>query len=69
MSEKDSMRERALRYHSHPTPGKVALSLTTAANSADDLALAYSPGVSIRLHLERQSCRRDHQWNGDFGPW
>ncbi|MFT7091011.1 MAG: malate dehydrogenase (oxaloacetate-decarboxylating)(NADP+) [Candidatus Azotimanducaceae bacterium] len=45
MSEKDSMRERALRYHSHPTPGKVALSLTTAANSADDLALAYSPGV------------------------
>jgi len=45
MSEKDSMRDRALRYHSHPTPGKVALSLTTAANSADDLALAYSPGV------------------------
>lgn len=45
MSEKDSMRERALKYHSHPTPGKVALALTTDANSADDLALAYSPGV------------------------
>tara|TARA_R110002072_G_scaffold104099_1_gene228396 strand:+ start:8945 stop:10195 length:1251 start_codon:yes stop_codon:yes gene_type:complete len=45
MSDKDNMRERALRYHSHPKPGKVALSLTTAANNADDLALAYSPGV------------------------
>lgn len=45
MSEKETMRDRALRYHSHPTPGKVALSLTTSANNADDLALAYSPGV------------------------
>ncbi|MFT7243012.1 MAG: malate dehydrogenase (oxaloacetate-decarboxylating)(NADP+) [Candidatus Azotimanducaceae bacterium] len=45
MSEKESMRDRALRYHSHPTPGKIALALTTDANSADDLALAYSPGV------------------------
>jgi malate dehydrogenase (oxaloacetate-decarboxylating)(NADP+) len=45
MSEKDSMRDRALRYHSHPRPGKIALALTTDANSADDLALAYSPGV------------------------
>lgn len=42
---KETMRDRALRYHSHPTPGKVALLLTTNANNADDLALAYSPGV------------------------
>ena len=39
------MRDRALRYHSHPKPGKIELSLTKAANNADDLALAYSPGV------------------------
>ncbi|MFT6644533.1 MAG: malate dehydrogenase (oxaloacetate-decarboxylating)(NADP+), partial [Patiriisocius sp.] len=45
MSNKDSMRDRALRYHSHPKPGKIELSLTTDANNADDLALAYSPGV------------------------
>jgi malate dehydrogenase (oxaloacetate-decarboxylating)(NADP+) len=45
MSDKETMRDRALKYHSHPTPGKVALSLTTNANNADDLALAYSPGV------------------------
>ncbi len=42
---KSTMRERALRYHSDPRPGKVALSLTTSAENADDLALAYSPGV------------------------
>lgn len=41
----NTMRERALRYHSDPRPGKVALSLTTRAENADDLALAYSPGV------------------------
>ena len=45
MSEKETMRDRALKYHSHPAPGKVALSITTNANNADDLALAYSPGV------------------------
>ncbi len=45
MTEKETMRDRALRYHSHPFPGKIALSLTTDANNADDLALAYSPGV------------------------
>ena len=46
MSDSSSnMRERALRYHSDPKPGKVALSVTTSAENADDLALAYSPGV------------------------
>ena len=45
MSDKESLRARALHYHSHPTPGKIALALTTSAENADDLALAYSPGV------------------------
>lgn len=45
MSDKESMRTRALHYHSHPKPGKIALALTTKAENADDLALAYSPGV------------------------
>lgn len=39
------MRARALRYHAEPKPGKIALALTTTAENADDLALAYSPGV------------------------
>ncbi|MFT5805650.1 MAG: malate dehydrogenase (oxaloacetate-decarboxylating)(NADP+) [Candidatus Paceibacteria bacterium] len=45
MTEKETMRDRALRYHAEPTPGKIALALTTRAMNADDLALAYSPGV------------------------
>jgi malate dehydrogenase (oxaloacetate-decarboxylating)(NADP+) len=45
MTEKETMRDRALRYHAEPTPGKIALALTTRAINADDLALAYSPGV------------------------
>jgi malate dehydrogenase (oxaloacetate-decarboxylating)(NADP+) len=45
MSDKESLRARALHYHSNPTPGKIALALTTSAENADDLALAYSPGV------------------------
>jgi len=45
MSDNESMRERALHYHSDPKPGKIALALTTSAENADDLALAYSPGV------------------------
>ena len=45
MSDENTMKERALRYHSDPTPGKIALSVTTSAENADDLALAYSPGV------------------------
>ena len=45
MSEKETMRDRALRYHAEPKPGKIALALTTKAENADDLALAYSPGV------------------------
>jgi malate dehydrogenase (oxaloacetate-decarboxylating)(NADP+) len=39
-------KQRALDYHSEPQPGKIAISLTTSAENADDLALAYSPGVA-----------------------
>ena len=39
-------RQQALNYHSHPTPGKISVALTTAAETANDLALAYSPGVA-----------------------
>ncbi|WKE65329.1 malate dehydrogenase [Gallaecimonas kandeliae] len=40
------LREKALEYHAHPTPGKIAISLTKPADTVRDLALAYSPGVA-----------------------
>lgn len=39
-------RQRALDYHAHPTPGKIRVELSKPADSVDDLALAYSPGVA-----------------------
>ena len=39
-------KQRALDYHSQPTPGKISIALTTAAETVDDLSLAYSPGVA-----------------------
>lgn len=39
-------RQRALDYHALPTPGKISVELTTAAETSEDLSLAYSPGVA-----------------------
>ncbi len=40
------LRQQALDYHAHPTPGKISVALTTSAETAEDLSLAYSPGVA-----------------------
>ncbi|ELA9311249.1 malic enzyme-like NAD(P)-binding protein [Vibrio parahaemolyticus] len=39
-------RQKALDYHAYPTPGKISVELTKPAETAGDLALAYSPGVA-----------------------
>ncbi|WP_440903825.1 malic enzyme-like NAD(P)-binding protein [Catenovulum sp. SX2] len=43
MSDK---RQQALDYHQFPVPGKISVELTKPAETAHDLALAYSPGVA-----------------------
>ena len=42
----EDMKQAALDYHEFPRPGKISVELTTPADSARDLALAYSPGVA-----------------------
>ncbi|OBT10089.1 malate dehydrogenase [Vibrio sp. UCD-FRSSP16_10] len=42
----NNFRQQALDYHEFPKPGKIAVELTTPADSVNDLALAYSPGVA-----------------------
>ncbi len=42
----DHLRQAALEYHAAGTPGKIAIALTTPADTLHDLALAYSPGVA-----------------------
>lgn len=39
-------KQAALDYHEFPTPGKICIALTKPAETAADLALAYSPGVA-----------------------
>jgi malate dehydrogenase (oxaloacetate-decarboxylating)(NADP+) len=43
--EKD-LRDAALDYHRHPTPGKISVRPTKGLTNQRDLALAYSPGVA-----------------------
>lgn len=42
----EEFKKAALDYHAKPTPGKIAIALTTPAETQSDLALAYSPGVA-----------------------
>ncbi|WP_419812331.1 malic enzyme-like NAD(P)-binding protein [Bacterioplanoides sp.] len=42
----EDLKQAALDYHANPKPGKISVELTTPANSARDLSLAYSPGVA-----------------------
>jgi malate dehydrogenase (oxaloacetate-decarboxylating)(NADP+) len=39
-------KQAALDYHALPRPGKIGIALTKPADTAADLALAYSPGVA-----------------------
>ena len=43
----DDNREKALKYHRFPTPGKLRIEATTPLTSQNDLTLAYSPGLPI----------------------
>jgi len=42
----ENLREAALEYHRHPTPGKISVVPTKAMVTQRDLSLAYSPGVA-----------------------
>jgi len=41
------LRQAALEYHEHPTPGKIQIAATKQLVNQHDLALAYSPGVAV----------------------
>ncbi len=42
----NDLRERSLRYHREPVPGKIALRTTKPCATQEDLSLAYTPGVA-----------------------
>jgi malate dehydrogenase (oxaloacetate-decarboxylating)(NADP+) len=41
-----TLRDKALRYHEFPKPGKLSIQATKPMDSQSDLTLAYSPGVA-----------------------
>ena len=46
ISEEEKQRQRALRYHENGRPGKIEVIATKPCITANDLSLAYSPGVA-----------------------
>jgi malate dehydrogenase (oxaloacetate-decarboxylating)(NADP+) len=42
----EELKKSALRYHSHPRPGKLEIKATKPLANSHDLSLAYSPGVA-----------------------
>jgi len=42
----ESLKDSAMRYHTHPTPGKLCIQPTKPLANKRDLAMAYSPGVA-----------------------
>ncbi len=49
-----SYEKEALKYHSEPTPGKIAIRATKPCITQRDLSLAYTPGVAVPcLEIEK----------------
>lgn len=44
--QKKSLSEKALKYHSMPTPGKISVVSSKPCETQDELSLAYTPGVA-----------------------
>ncbi|MCS5594041.1 MAG: NADP-dependent malic enzyme [Porticoccaceae bacterium] len=51
----DSFKESALRYHTHPLPGKLEIRPTKPLANKRDLSLAYSPGVAYACELIQEN--------------
>ena len=64
LSPQERFRQQALDYHEFPIPGKIAVELTKPANSAEDLALAYSPGVAEPVREIAQNVDNVYKYTG-----
>ncbi|MEZ9565779.1 malic enzyme-like NAD(P)-binding protein [Vibrio artabrorum] len=64
LSPQEQFRQQALDYHEFPMPGKIAVALTKPANSAEDLALAYSPGVAEPVREIAQNVDNVYKYTG-----
>ena len=58
----NDLKTRALAYHAKPRPGKLTVNLTKPAATADDLTLAYSPGVAEPVRAIGEDAERAYQY-------
>ncbi len=50
------LKKRSLEYHRKPIPGKMSLNITKPCDTAEELSLAYTPGVSYPcLEIEKNN--------------
>ncbi len=64
----ETLKQRALDYHAHPVPGKIATALTKPCDSQDDLSLAYTPGVAepVRAIVEEKNAAYRYTGKGNL---
>ncbi|WP_299016906.1 malic enzyme-like NAD(P)-binding protein [uncultured Photobacterium sp.] len=60
----EDFRQQALHYHAYPVPGKIAVELTKPANTVEDLALAYSPGVAEPVREIAHNAENVYKYTG-----
>ncbi|MDO6706246.1 MULTISPECIES: malic enzyme-like NAD(P)-binding protein [unclassified Photobacterium] len=60
----EDFRQQALHYHAYPVPGKISVELSKPANTVEDLALAYSPGVAEPVREIAQNSENVYKYTG-----
>jgi len=60
----EDFRQQALDYHAYPVPGKIAVALTKPADTVEDLALAYSPGVAEPVREIAKNAENVYKYTG-----
>ena len=58
------LHDRALAYHENPVPGKIKIEITKPAETADDLTLAYSPGVAEPVRESAKDPENAYRYTG-----
>ena len=58
------LHDRALAYHENPVPGKIKVVITKPAETADDLTLAYSPGVAEPVRAIAENPEDAYRYTG-----
>lgn len=60
----EDLKQRALRYHAEPRPGKIATAITKPCEDQQALSLAYTPGVAAPVREIAADARNAYRYTG-----